>query len=66
MEIPYDKKRELIDQINDQGQYGYRFHSMAQKITEKKLSMTGQPEIDLVIIFEKQSFSSAEIPTAKA
>ena len=59
--IQYEYKEELMSmsvdlltQINKQGEYGWRFHSMAQRLTKSVDFKTGQPKIDIVLIYERQ------------
>jgi hypothetical protein len=44
---------DLQTQINKQGDLGWRFHSMAQKVTQTKDLRTGQNKVELIIIFER-------------
>lgn len=53
-EILMSKTVSLIDQINEQGRYGWRFVIQAQRISPNKFSIGGQPQTDIVIIFERQ------------
>lgn len=41
----------LIDQVNEQGRYGWQFVIQAQRMTPNKFEISGQPNIDIVLIF---------------
>jgi hypothetical protein len=56
-ELPFDMKKPLIDILNDQGRDGWRFHSMAQKLSGGTDFKTGQPKVELMIILERQQTS---------
>lgn len=49
---------DLLTQINEQGKFGWRFHSMAQKMTKQVDFKTGQPKIDIVLIYERELLSN--------
>jgi hypothetical protein len=51
--IEYDVKRSLIDQINEHGKNGFRFHSMAQEVSSSMDLQTGKPKMKIVLLFEK-------------
>jgi hypothetical protein len=58
-EEPLSMRIPLLDQINEEGERGWRFHSMAQKIQPvKSLSLAGQPfgqpKVDIVLIYERE------------
>lgn len=54
LEIIYDPHREFLDQVNSicKARANTRFHSMAQKLSPIRDLKTGQPKMDMVIIFE--------------
>lgn len=54
-EVPFNTSKELIPQLNEfcKDHPGYHYHCMAQKISARTMDFkTGQPKIDLVLIFE--------------
>lgn len=53
-ETPYDPKKSFIDILNAEGRDGWRFHSMAQRMSGSTDFKTGQPKVELVMIFERQ------------
>ena len=53
IEVEYDVNRSLIDIINEYGDKGYRFVTMAQKVDSKMTDFrTGQPKITINLILE--------------
>lgn len=57
-EVVMSKTVSLIDQINEQGRYGWRFVIQAQRLTPNRFTMNGQPQVDIVLIFERQIFDA--------
>jgi hypothetical protein len=60
-EINMTKTLSLIDQLNEEGEKGWRFKVQAQRITPNKFQLSGQPQIDMVIIYEKEIIVPEEI-----
>lgn len=52
-EIIMSTKVSLLDQINEQGKYGWEFVTQAQRISNSGLHISGQPKTDIVIIFKR-------------
>ena len=53
IEVEYDINRSLVDIINEYGDKGYRFVTMAQKVDSKMTDFrTGQPKITINLILE--------------
>lgn len=62
-EIPMKMNEPFIDQINRGGQSGWRFVTQAQKIDPfKKDIRTGQPQITVMMIFEREVIKDDEMP----
>lgn len=53
-EMIMSNKVSLIDQINEQGRYGWQFVIQAQRMTPNKFEISGQPKIDIVLIFVRE------------
>lgn len=47
-------KVSLLDQINEQGRYGWEFVIQAQRITQNRLDISGQQKTEIVLIFKRQ------------
>ena len=65
IESEYDVTKPLLDIINEYGERGFRFVTMAQKIDSKVPDFrTGQPKITITLIFERQ-YQSMEVQPSK-
>lgn len=54
-EVPLSNKVDLIQQLNEQGEFSWEFVTMGQKIIPNIIDrMTGQPTIQNVLIFKKE------------
>ena len=47
-------KVSLLDQINEQGRCGWEFVIQAQRITQNRLDISGQPKAEIVLIFKRE------------
>lgn len=60
-EIPMKVNEPFIDQLNKGGQIGWRFITQAQKLDPfKKDICTGQPQITIMMIFEREIITDVE------
>lgn len=48
------QKVSLIDQINEQGRYGWQFVIQAQRMTPNRFEISGQPKMDIVLIYMRE------------
>jgi hypothetical protein len=64
-EMVMSNKITLIDQINEQGLYGWEFVIQAQRVTPNRFSVNGQPQMDIVLIYKREIQSAVIVDKEK-